>query len=222
MLMVKNLVKMYDAKAGLKQANFTAWPGDVLALVGPNGSGKTTLLHVLCDVHKADSGQCTLNGTPLALCKADIGFMPETPYLIDALTGIEFLRFIAGLKGLPSLDSIDEHMAAFGVSAFATKRMKTLSQGQRKRFSLLAALLGEPPLLILDEPTNGLDTESLIKLKGILLERAKHKKITLLSSHVLDFVKNTANKVVFIKAGETVAEMDASCDVEQEYVAMFM
>ncbi len=222
MLMVKNLTKMYDAKAGLKQADFTALPGDVLALVGPNGSGKTTLLHVLCDVHKADNGQCTLNGTSIALCKADIGFMPETPYLIDALTGIEFLRFIAGLKGLSSLASVDEHITAFNVSSFAAKRMKVLSQGQRKRFSLLAALLGEPQLLILDEPTNGLDTESLIMLKEILAKRAKDEKITLLSSHVLDFVKSTATKAVLIKDGKTVAELDSTHDVEKEYVRMFM
>lgn len=222
MLMVKNLVKMYDSKTGLKQANFTALPGDVLALVGPNGAGKTTLLNVLSDVHKADSGVCTLDGKSIELCKADIGFMPETPYLLDTFMGIEFLRFIAGLKGLSSLDSIDEHIKAFNVLGFAQKRMKALSQGQRKRFSLLAALLGDPHLLILDEPTNGLDTETLIKLKEIIMRRAKSEKITLLSSHVLDFVQNTASKVVLIKDGKTVAELDASCDIEKEYVTMFM
>ena len=222
MLEIRDLAKMYDSKSGLKQASIIALPGDVLALVGPNGSGKTTLLNVLCDVHKADSGYCALDGIPLNFCKADIGFMPETPYLLDSLTGVEFLRFIAGLKGLSSLDTINEYMTALNVLGFAMKRMKTLSQGQRKRFSLLAALLGEPKLLILDEPTNGLDTESLIKLKEIFAERSKNGKITLLSSHVLDFVKSTANKVVFIKNGEATTEFDASCDIEEKYIAMFM
>lgn len=222
MLIVEDVVKMYAPNIGLRSANFSAEAGDVFALIGPNGSGKSTLLKILCDIYRPDQGSCMLSGKRLDQCKDQIGFLPEIPYLVDALTGIQFLRYIAGMKNLQSSDGIHRYIKLFQADTYGNVKLRDLSQGQRKRFALIAALVGDPALLILDEPTNGFDTMTLLQLKRILAERSNKKKITILSSHVLDFVQNVATEVMFIKNGVTLKQKVASNELENEYFELFI
>lgn len=221
MLRVRGLSKEYAPGVGLLHGDFDGSPGDVLALVGPNGSGKSTLLQILCDVHRPDRGECLLGGEPLHKRKQDIGYLPEIPYLIDALTGYQFLQFIAGMKGIRDFDPIQELLRFWEGEASARQKLGSLSQGQRKKIALVAALLGNPPLLILDEPTNGLDTTALLQLKHLLRQRSDEKKITLLSSHVLDFVKSVATQVIFLQNGHTLPADTAIAGIEERYGALF-
>ncbi len=222
MLCIRNVSKQYAPGVGLLRADLTAVPGSVVALVGPNGSGKTTLLKVLCDVHRPDAGECLLDGVPLALCKGRMGYLPESPYLVDALTGFQFLEFIAGMKGVADFGPAGEMVRALHAQEYAGQRLGLLSQGQRKRIAFIAAMIGNPALLILDEPTNGLDTMTLLQMKSVLRDRAAQGKITLLSSHILDFVKNIATEVVFIKNGRTLPGEADIAGIEERYMELFL
>lgn len=222
MLCIRNVSKQYAPGVGLLRADLAAAPGSVVALVGPNGSGKTTLLKVLCDVHRPDTGECLLGGVPLALCKGEMGYLPESPYLVDALTGFQFLEFIAGMKGVADFAPAGEMARALHAQEYAGQRLGLLSQGQRKRIAFIAAMIGNPALLILDEPTNGLDTMTLLQMKSVLRDRAGQGKITLLSSHILDFVKNVATEVVFIKNGHTLPREAHIAGIEERYMELFL
>lgn len=221
MLTVRNLSKQYAPGIGLLQGDFDAQPGEILALIGPNGSGKSTLLQILCDVHRPDQGECLLEGEPVHKRKHDIGYLPEIPYLIDGLTGYQFLRFLAGMKEAADFKPVEETLALLQAEASAGQKLGSLSQGHRKRIALAAALIGDPALLILDEPTNGFDTMTLLQLKSVLRKRSEEKKITVLSSHVLDFVKSIATKVIFIKNGHTLPPDPLMGDIEARYLSLF-
>ena len=222
MLEVHGVSKLYAPDKGLTSAEFHAVDGDILALLGPNGSGKSTLMKILCDVHTQDRGECILDGVPTTQCKAHIGYLPEVPYSAPSLTGMQFLRYIAGMKGENSLDYSIDMLAFFEADTYAHERIGSLSLGQQKRFALIAALMGNPRLLILDEPTNGFDTMTLLKMKELLRIRSAQGKITILSSHVLDFVQSLASKVVFIKNGITLPEDDNIARLEETYINLFM
>ena len=222
MLTIHHAVKLYAPGIGLKEASFQADAGDVVALIGPNGSGKSTLLKIICDVYRPDKGQCLLRGIPTHECKQEIGYLPEIPYLVDALTGHQFLKYIAGMKGISSFDEISQYLALFEAETFAGSKLSFLSQGQRKRIALIAALMGNPYLLILDEPTNGFDTVTLLRIKEVLRKRSEQGKITILSSHVLDFLKNVSSKVVFIREGYTVHEERALHNIEETYIELYI
>lgn len=221
MLCFSNISKEYAQGVGLLHANFVANCGDLLALIGPNGAGKSTLIKIICDVHRPDKGECLLNGKSIFQCKNDIGYLPETPYLINSLNGLQFLKFIAGIKGNIDYEEIEKLIDYFNVGEYLNFKLKSLSQGQRKKIALIASLIGNPYLLVLDEPTNALDTITLIKLKELLRERSINGKITILSSHVLDFVKDIATKVVFIKEGIASLENINIQKIEQIYLEMF-
>ena len=221
MLCLYNISKEYAPGIGLLYADFIANSGDILAIVGPNGAGKSTLLKIICDVHRQDKGECLLNGKPIFQCKNKIGYLPEIPYLIDNLNAYQFLKFIAGMKSITTYENIDRLIYYFNVEQYADYKLKNLSQGQRKKVALIASLIGDPYLLVLDEPTNGIDTMTLIKLKELLRKRSIKGKITIISSHVLDFVKNVATKVVFIKEGKAMLENINMQEIERIYLKIF-
>jgi ABC-2 type transport system ATP-binding protein len=120
------------------------------------------------------------------------------------LTGAEFLRYIAGLKGAPRSNDVSESVRMMDAEAFINKKTASMSMGQKRRVSFIAALINNPQLLILDEPTNSMDISTVIAIKNIIGSRAANGSITIVSSHVLDFIKNIATKIVFIKDGYTI------------------
>lgn len=221
MLTVDRLKKMYTSTLGLHHASFNLADGAALALVGPNGAGKTTLIKVLADIYRPDSGQCLLDGTPLRLRKEDIGYMPETPFVMKELSGLSFLSYIAGMKGLATHEEILRLIGFFGADSYVSNKLVTLSQGQMRCVSLIAALMGSPRLLLLDEPTNSLDTMTILRLKDIIESRKAAGQLTLISSHVLDFVKSCTSHALFIKAGRTLPMQPTDPDLERQYLAHF-
>lgn len=221
MLEISSVSKMYAPDVGLKNATFSVLPGDVLAIIGPNGSGKSTLLGVLSDRHHADSGFCHMDSQPLNTRKAEIGVLQEEPYLIETMDAVQYLKYIANLKCMTSFDTIDTLINYFDVKGFSQKKIAYLSQGQRKRIALITSLMTNPYLLILDEPTNGFDTQTILRLKKMILDRRAQSKITLLSSHVLDFVQSVATKGVFIRDGYVTEVFDVDKELERKYKEYF-
>lgn len=221
MLQVNNLRKVYSNGLGLHQASFTAEAGEVLAIVGPNGAGKSTLIKILCSIHSPDAGVCLLDNQPIKQMKSDLGFLPETPYLIDELTCSQFLRYIASMKGVSDESEIVSRLLYFGADLYAEEKLRSLSQGQRRCISLIASLIPDPRLLILDEPTNAFDTLTMLRLKKLIAERRNKGMITLFSSHILDFVENTATHILFIKDGRTYPVEKISDGLEAKYLDLF-
>jgi ABC-type multidrug transport system ATPase subunit len=204
MLEVKGLRVLYSENAGLFGADIRVPDGEVFAVLGPNGSGKTTLLKTMCDVLRPDAGDVYLDGRPLRERKRDLGYMPEEPCLLPTLTVWQNLVFVAGLKKRGGADEISGLLETFRLAPKARALAGNLSQGQRRKVQLAAALLGDPRVLVLDEPTNGLDTAALLALRDVLAGRRERGKTTILTSHVLEYVEGVATGHVFLKNGVTV------------------
>jgi ABC-2 type transport system ATP-binding protein len=169
--------------------------GEVVALVGPNGSGKSTLLRVLAGVLDKDDGAVFIAGRSLDAERRDalraIGYAPDAGELPDHLSARELLALVAALKGAPA----KEDEARFGIAHVIHERITALSLGQRRRVSLLAALVGHPPLLLLDEPTNGLDAGGLGLLESLLGEQKLRGGSALVATHESSFAARIADEV---------------------------
>ena len=225
MLEVSGLSKRYGKTVGVANATFRAKPGTAVAFIGPNGSGKSTIFNILGGVLKPDTGNYTLDGQ--ALAQADvgkIGFLPEGKFLLPDFTPPQMLHFMCAMKKLhASHESINALMESYGITEYAGKTIRQLSQGMTKKVALACALLGQPQLLILDEPLNALDIQSVIQLKKDIAAHKEEGAIILLSSHILDFLDAIADEIVFLKAGKIV-DMCANegANIESLYVQHFM
>ena len=208
MLRVDDISKSYRNTTALKAVSLTVEAGEVVAVVGPNGAGKSTLFNILAGVLDKDGGSATLDGSSLdALLLSEMGFLPEEPYIYDRLDALQMLQFEATMRHIdPSRQNQRELLRRFAIEAYESERMGSLSQGMAKRVLLAAAFLGNPSLLILDEPLNGLDIQTVIALKEQLLIEKQHGAHVLVSSHVLSFLDETADKVLFLDKGELVGE----------------
>jgi ABC-type multidrug transport system ATPase subunit len=157
----------------------------VLAILGANGSGKTTLLRIVAGVLDPDEGSVSIKGLPLRRAHAHLGYVPKSADPPPHLTVLELERLCGALRGAPPLDpALRDRL---GVGATAGQRIGSLSLGQRRRACLAAALVGAPWLLVLDEPTNGLDPDGVAMLAALLVERAAAGGATLVATHDLDF-----------------------------------
>ncbi len=183
MLEVRELKKTLGFRAILHGASLTVASGERVVLLGDNGSGKSTLIQLVAGVLEPDGGSARV-------CKK-IGFAPEKPDFPEHLAVSEWLALIASLKGLRSLGELP-----FGVSELLGTRTAALSLGQRQRVSLAAAWLGEPELLVLDEPTNGLDLASIAELTRLLGTRT-----ALIATHDRAFARAVGTRVLFMRAG---------------------
>jgi len=203
MLEISQIKKLYTPTTGIHETTISIPHGQTVAFVGPNGSGKSTLFNIIGRVLKADSGKCSLDGVELkAWHLSDIGFLPENTYLLEEFTPPQMLYFINTMKELgASSDDVKGHMRRFGIDTFEHKKIKSLSQGMRKRVMLACALLGTPKLLVLDEPLNSLDIDSVLAFKDTLKEHKERGAIILLSSHILDFLDSNVERVVFLEQG---------------------
>jgi ABC-type multidrug transport system ATPase subunit len=222
MLLVSRVKKTYPNGAGIILADFAVTPGNVLSLVGPNGSGKTTLIKTICGIYRIDNGFIKLKESFIAHCHNEIGYLPETPYFIMEYTVNQFIKYIAGLKKCISTHEINELVDLLGVRNLSDCKLFQLSQGQKKRVALICSLINYPYLLLLDEPTNGLDPEAIIVLKNIIKKRRQDNKITIISSHILDFIKTITDIVIFIKEGVTYYAEFSLENIENEYTKLYL
>ena len=205
------LFKRRGANPKVKQAldgvSLTLGPG-LYGLLGPNGAGKSTLIHIITGTLAADSGRVLWGGKPARgiAFRRVLGYMPQQQGLCDSYTGRRFLAYMAALKELRRADvpaEVDRVAAAVNLSDELDKRLSAYSGGMKQRLLLASALLGDPKLLILDEPTAGLDPKERVRLRELLAAMAADR-IILVATHVVSDVETVATKVILLRAGQIV------------------
>ncbi|GAA2449910.1 ABC transporter ATP-binding protein [Agromyces soli] len=200
---VSGLGKRFGQVAAVDDLSFTVRPGVVTGFLGPNGAGKTTTLRMLLGLVRADSGTATFGGTPYAKLERPLETVGAA---LDASfhpgrTGRDHLRVYATAAGLPR-QRIDAVLEQVGMSEYAGRRVGGYSLGMRQRLSLATALLGDPGVLVLDEPINGLDPEGIRWIRGFLQQLAADGRTVLISSHLLSEVQQSVDEVVIIARGK--------------------
>lgn len=221
MVEIKNLSKNYGPVQAVDNISFTANPGEVLGLLGPNGAGKSTTMNIITGYLSPSSGSVEIEGVDILSdpkrAKSKIGYLPEVPPLYPDMTVLRYLEFIFDLKKvrLPKKEHIKEVMVIVKINDVSTRLIRNLSKGYRQRVGLAAALLGNPPVLILDEPTVGLDPKQIIEMRKLIKSLGK-KHTVIFSSHVLSEVSAVCSRVVMINNGKKVA--DAEIDKLSETV----
>jgi len=212
MIEVDELVKDYGTVVAVRGLSFRVGKGEIVGFLGPNGAGKSTTLRMIAGFLGATSGTVRVNGydvleEPLG-ARRSIGYMPEAAPLYPEMRVREFLRFRAELKGVPRrerVNAVDRAMTSASVKEMADTLIQHLSKGYRQRVGLADALVSNPPLLILDEPTAGLDPNQIRDVRNLIRSLGKSHTI-LLSTHILSEVETTCDRAVVIDRGKLVAE----------------
>ncbi len=215
MIKVRHLTKTYVRDKALDDVSFTVNDGEILGLLGPNGAGKSTTMNIITGYLSCDSGSVEIQGTDMleepTKAKKKIGYLPEVPPLYSDMTVQKYLEFMFSLKKvrLPMKEHINTVCEKTNITSVREKLISSLSKGYRQRVGLAQALLGDPPVLILDEPTVGLDPEQIIEIRRLIRELGKDHSV-ILSSHLLSEVQAVSDKIVIINKGRIVAEETTS------------
>lgn len=211
MIEVKNLTKRYGQKAAVDGISFTVRDGEILGFLGPNGAGKSTTMNIITGYIGSTEGTVTVNGHEImqdpVKVKSSIGYLPEHPPLYLDMTVADYLSFVFDLKKIklpkkPHIAEICEHVMIIDVYS---RIIKNLSKGYRQRVGLAQALLGNPDVLILDEPTVGLDPKQIIEIRNLIKDLGK-KHTIILSSHILPEIQATCERVIVINKGRIIAD----------------
>src|SRR5271169_4235672 len=212
MITLEHLTKRYGTKVAVDDLNLHIDGGELFAFLGPNGAGKTTTIKMMCGLLFPTSGRVLIGGHDMQragdLARPLLSFVPDQPFLYEKLTGREFLQFIADMYGLPP-DYRQQRIAVvikqFGLEAFVDELTERYSHGMRQRTVFASALVHEPKVLIVDEPTVGLDPHSVRQLKDLLRLQADQGTTVFLSSHSLDVVQELADRIAIIEHGRLIA-----------------
>ena len=212
MIKVKNVTKVFnETNKAVDNISFEVNPGEIVGFIGPNGSGKTTTLKLLTGIYQKDSGEITVAGYDIdkdALeAKKNIGYISDSPDMFLRLKGIEFLNLIADIYEVSTTkrkERIKELTKAFGLEDILESEMISYSHGMRQKMMVIAALIHEPDVWILDEPLIGLDPESAHQLKEMMTEHAKKGHAVLFSTHVLEVAEKLCDRVIIIKEGKII------------------
>ena len=223
MIEVSNLVKFYGDKKALGGISFTANQGEILGLLGPNGAGKTTTMNIITGFLSATSGKVTINGYDILeqpdMAKKNIGYLPELPPLFLDMTVYEYLEYVSELKKVPKdikKKHISEIMQMVHIGNVSGRLIHNLSKGYRQRVGIAQTLIGNPEVIILDEPTVGLDPNQVIEVRKLIATLAK-KHTIIFSSHILSEVQAICDRVIIINNGKIVADaptMELSAQME--------
>ncbi|MBQ7219026.1 MAG: ATP-binding cassette domain-containing protein [Ruminococcus sp.] len=211
MVEISHLTKRYGSVLAVDDISFSANEGEILGLLGPNGAGKSTTLNIITGYLSSSSGSVTVEGFDILAqpkeAKAKIGYLPEIPPLYPEMTVKKYLEFLFDLKKvrLPKKEHVDEVMAIVKLTDVKNRIIRNLSKGYRQRVGLAGALIGNPPVLILDEPTVGLDPKQIIETRKLIKSLGK-KHTVIFSSHVLSEVSALCDRVVMISSGRIVAD----------------
>lgn len=210
-LSLDRLTKQYGRKIAVDCVSATLKPG-VYGLLGANGAGKTTLMRMLCAVLESTSGEVLLDGKEVTSMGADyrnvLGYLPQDFGYYPNYTAVEFLMYIAALKGIPknvAKKRVTELLEVVDLSHVANKKVKTFSGGMKQRVGIAQALLNNPKILILDEPTAGLDPKERVRFRNLLSEYAGDK-IVILSTHIVSDIEAIADEVLLMKKGKFVLQ----------------
>ena len=207
-LEIKNVSKRYGDQQALIDVSFSLKKGDIVGFLGPNGAGKTTLMKIITSILKQDSGVITINGyntqTNKISTKRQIGYLAENNPLYKDMLVTEYLDFIASLYKIDNKkDKVKEIINKTGLNGEINKRIEELSKGYKQRVGIAAALVHDPNVLILDEPTTGLDPNQLVEIRKLIQEIGK-EKIVLLSTHILQEIPKICNHIIIINKGKIV------------------
>ncbi len=214
MIELKGVTKRYGAVEAIRDISFTAPEGQIVGLLGQNGAGKTTTLNILTGYMPPTSGQVLVDGldmlTHSRACKQAIGYLPEKPPLYDEMTVRSYLRFVCELKevarkAIPA--HVDEVMGVCGLTEVAGRVIGHLSKGFRQRVGVAQALCGDPPVLVLDEPTVGLDPRQVVEIRGLIRQLGQTHTI-IFSSHLLSEIQQLCQRVIILHRGKLIREAD--------------
>src|SRR5438552_1228733 len=211
MIELSEVTKKYGAKTAVDRLSLRIEPGELFAFLGPNGAGKTTTIKLVCGLLFPTAGSVRVGGFDLQTegdkARQMISYVPDQPYLYEKLTGREFLQFIAEMYGLApdhARQRIGEMIELFGLGDFVDDLTESYSHGMRQRTVFAAALLHEPRVLIVDEPTVGLDPRSIRLLKDLLRQQAVQGTTVFLSTHSLDVAQEVAGRIGIVEQGRLV------------------
>jgi ABC-2 type transport system ATP-binding protein len=205
---VSGLRKQFGATVALDGLSFTVAPGSVTGFVGPNGAGKTTTMRVILGLDAPDEGEALIGGRPYRSLRnplRQIGSLLDAAALHPSRTGRNHLLWLAHSQGLPSRRA-DEVLELVGLQPVARRRAGGYSLGMQQRLGIAAALIGDPPVLMLDEPFNGMDPEGIVWMRGFLRTLAEEGRALLISSHLMSELQDTASHLVVIGRGRLVAD----------------
>lgn len=210
---IENLRKAYGEKVALHGVTLEVAPGQILGYLGPNGAGKTTTVKILNATLKPDGGRvevCGLDPVRVGVAvKQRVGYVPETAALYETMTPLEYGRFIGRVHGLEegTLERrLETFLTIFGLFENRHDPMATFSKGMKQKVLILTALLHNPPLVILDEPLNGLDANAALLLKEVIAKLAARGRTVFYCSHLLDVVEKVCHRVVILNEGRVVAD----------------
>lgn len=211
MIEVSHLTKKYGGHLAVNDVSFTVEDGQIYGLLGPNGAGKSTIMNILTGYLSATSGQVTVAGHPLPEeadeAKACVGYLPEQPPLYPEMTVGEYLNFVAELKKVPRAQRKEQVLRAArrtGLEKVMPRLIRSLSKGYKQRVGIAQALLGSPKIIILDEPTVGLDPAQVIEMRKLIRELGKAHTV-ILSSHILSEVQAVCQQVLILSKGKLAA-----------------
>ena len=205
-LEINNLSKNYGSIQALKNVSFSVPTGTVFGILGPNGSGKTTMLGIIMDVLRATSGSIQLFGhAPTATDRKKIGTLLETPNFYHYMSAFDNLAISAAIKGIKNPD-IDGVLKKVNLYQRKHSKFQTYSLGMKQRLAIAACLLGDPEVMIFDEPTNGLDPVGIAEIRDLIKRLAKDGKSIIMASHLLDEVEKVCTHVAILKKGVLIAE----------------
>lgn len=225
MLKVNQISKFYSDNVGIRDISFTLEKGSVTALIGPNGSGKTTLLNVLAGILKYDSGEVLLDGlkTDELSVRQKIGYLPDMISINPRIKVIDLLYMVSDYKFNGKYKAeIESDLEAYHINNFKNTKFDDLSMGTKKKVGIIIAFMGYPNLIILDEPTNGMDTYGILQFKNSILKAKENKSTIILSSHILDFVNSVADNSIFLKNMKVETIVDNNENLENIYKKLYL
>ena len=212
MVEIKNLSKYYGRNPAVKGIDFEIRDNEILGFLGPNGAGKSTTMNIIAGYLPSTGGTVTVNGFDITEQASEankcIGYLPEIPPVYPDMRVEEYLTFVAGLKGVPRKErkaQVEDAMAKLHITDMRRRLIRNLSKGYKQRVGFAQALLGNPKILILDEPTVGLDPTQVMEVRNLILELGKDHSV-IFSSHILAEVSAVCQRVVIINKGEIMAE----------------
>ncbi|MEO0095400.1 MAG: ATP-binding cassette domain-containing protein [candidate division WOR-3 bacterium] len=210
MIEVQNLSKFFGTTKAVDDISFSIGKGEIVAFLGPNGAGKTTTMRMLTGYFPPTHGKCFINGMDVAQepikTKALIGYLPEDNPLYPDMKVYEYLEFIGEIRNIKNLKNrVGEAAEICGVTDVLNKEIGTLSRGYRQRVGVAQAIIHNPDILILDEPTEGLDPNQVIELRNLIKELGKEKTV-MLSTHILSEAEATCERVLIINKGKLIAD----------------
>ena len=226
MIRANELIRSYDDFIAVDQLSFEIKPGEIVGLLGHNGAGKTTLLKMLTGYLEPSSGQIVIDALDMATERQDIqkkiGYLPENCPVYNEMTIIDYLNFAAELHGIPKADqdtAVYRAIARTELQEKASQAISTLSRGFRQRVGVAQAILHEPEILILDEPTNGLDPSQIQHMRELIRELSK-KATVIISTHIMQEVQAVCDRAIIIRRGKKV--LDARLDELQQAQRLFV